>query len=172
MIDIRPEHPEYITNIDEITRLAFDGEAEAELIKAVRGSDYFIPELSLVAVENNRVVGHILFSPVKIESSEKSVEALALAPMAVLPGSQKRGIGTMLVRQGLAACTKRGYTIVIVVGHPEYYPQFGFKPARACGLEAPFEVQDDAFMACELVPGALENVRGMVKYSPAFDLVL
>ena len=92
--------------------------------------------------------------------------------MAVVPGCQNRGIGTKLVRQGLEACKKLGYTIVIVVGHPDYYPRFGFKSAREFGLEAPFEVPEDAFLVRELVPGALENVRGMVKYSPAFDSVL
>jgi len=175
MIHIRPEKTEDLVSIDELTRLAFKGEDEVKLVKAIRHSEYFIPELSLVALEdNNRIVGHILFSPVTIESSEnsESVEALALAPMAVLPERQNSGIGTMLVRQGLEVCRKLGYTIVIVVGHPEYYPRFGFKPARAHDLEAPFEVPDAAFMALELVPGALTNVRGVVKYNPAFDSVL
>ena len=172
MIHIRPERPEDIASIDEINRLAFGGEEEAKLIKAIRGSDYFLPELSLVAVEDDRIVGHILFSPVTIESSESSVTALALAPMAVVPEYQNKGIGTDLVKHGLAACKKLDYTIVIVVGHPEYYPRFGFKPAREYGLEAPFEVPDDAFMALELVPGALKNVRGVVKYNPAFDSVI
>jgi putative acetyltransferase len=174
MIHIRPERPEDIESIDEINRLAFGGEEEAKLIKAIRGSDYFLPELSLVAVEDDRIVGHILFSPVTIESSEdsKSTEALALAPMAVVPEYQNKGIGTELVKHGLKVCKKLGYTIVIVVGHPEYYPRFGFKPAREYSLEAPFEVPDDAFMALELVPGALKNVRGMVKYNPAFDSVI
>jgi putative acetyltransferase len=172
MIRIRPERPEDIASIDEINRLAFGGEEEAKLIKAIRGSDYFIPELSLVAVEDDRIVGHILFSPVTIESSESSVTALALAPMAVVPEYQNKGSGTDLVKHGLEVCKKLCHTIVIVVGHPEYYSRFGFKPAREYGLEAPFEVPDDAFMALELVPGALKNVRGMVKYNPAFDLVV
>jgi putative acetyltransferase len=172
MIRIRPERPEDIASIDEINRLAFGGEEEAKLIKAIRGSDYFIPELSLVAVEDDRIVGHILFSPVTIESSESSVTALALAPMAVVPECQNKGIGTDLVKHGLKVCKKLEYTIVIVVGHPEYYPRFGFSPAREYGLEAPFKVPDDVFMALELVPGALKNVRGMVKYNPAFDSVI
>jgi len=171
MIHIGPEKSEDIASIDEITRLAFEGEEEAKLIVAIRNSDYFIPKLSLVAVQNNHVVGHILFSPITIESPETSVDALALAPMAVSPGCQNRGIGTELVRNGLEACKKLGYKIVIVVGHPNYYPRFGFKPARALGLQAPFEVPDDAFLVRELVPGALKNVRGVVKYSPAFDSV-
>jgi putative acetyltransferase len=172
MIHIRPENPEDIVRIDELTRLAFQGVDEANLIAAIRDSTYFVPELSLVAVDDDRVVGHILFSLITIESSEKSVEALALAPMAVLPEYQNRGIGTLLVQHGLAACKKLGYSIVIVVGHPEYYPRFGFRPARDCGIKAPFEVPDEAFMVCELVTGALKNVSGVVKYSPAFDLVI
>jgi putative acetyltransferase len=175
MIHIRPEKPDDIARIDELARLAFQGEEEATLIAAIRASDFFIPALSLVALDDtDQTVGHILFSPVTIESSEesKSAEALALAPMAVLPEYQNKGIGTLLVQHGLAACKKLGYSIVIVVGHPEYYPRFGFRPARDCGLEAPFEVPDEAFMVCELVPGALKNVRGVVKYSPAFDSVI
>ncbi len=172
MIHIRPERPEDIVSIDGINRLAFGGEEEAKLIKAIRGSNYFLPELSLVAAETDRIVGHILFSPITVESSGKSVNALALAPMAVVPEYQNKGVGTALVKHGLAACKKLGYTIVIVVGHPEYYSRFGFTPATEYDLEAPFEVPDDAFLALELLPGALKNVRGMVKYSPAFDSVL
>ena len=92
--------------------------------------------------------------------------------MAVVPDFQNKGIGTKLVKHGLEACKKLGYTIVIVVGHPEYYPRLGFKPAREYGIEAPFEVPDDAFLVCELFSGALKNVRGMVKYSHAFDSVI
>jgi putative acetyltransferase len=175
MLLIRPEKPDDILRIDALTRLAFQGEEEATLIAAIRASAYFIPALSLVAVgDTDQTVGHILFSPVTIESSEesKSAEALALAPMAVLPEYQNKGIGTLLVQHGLEACKKLGYSIVIVVGHPEYYPRFGFRPARAYGIEAPFEVPDEAFMVLELVPGALKNVRGVVKYSPAFDSVV
>jgi putative acetyltransferase len=172
MIHIRPEKLEDIASINEVTRLSFGGEAEVKLIKAIRESDYSIPELSLVAVQNNRIVGHILFSPIRIESVKKSVEALALAPMAVLPECQNRGIGTKLVKHGLEACKELGYKIVIVVGHPNYYPRFGFKPAREYRLKAPFEVPDEAFMVLELVPGALKNVRGVAKYSPAFDSVI
>ena len=170
MIHIRPEKTEDIASIDEITRLAFEGEYAVTLIKAIRNSDYFIPELSLVALDDtHQIVGHILFSPITIESPGQSVDALTLAPMTVVPAWQNRGIGTLLVQYGLEKCKKLGYTIVIVIGHPEYYPRFGFTPARRCGLEVPFEVPDEAFMAYELVPGALKNVRGMVKYSPAFD---
>jgi len=175
MIHIRPEKLEDIASILEVTTRAFQGEEEANLIAAIRHSDYFIPELSLVALDDtNQIVGHILFSPITIESPEdsKSAEALALAPMAVLPECQKRGIGSLLVQHGLEECKKLGYSIVIVVGHLEYYPRFGFRPARDCGIKAPFEVPDEAFMVLELVPGALKNVRGVVKYSPAFDSVI
>jgi putative acetyltransferase len=175
MILIRPEKPEDIASIQDVTTRAFQGEEEANLIAAIRASDYFIPELSLIALDDtDQIVGHILFSPIIIESPEdsKSAEALALAPMAVLPEYQNRGIGSLLVQHGLEACKKLGYSIVIVVGHPEYYPRFGFRPARDCGIKAPFEVPDEAFMVCELVTGALKNVSGVVKYSPAFDLVI
>ncbi|MBI3098214.1 MAG: N-acetyltransferase [Planctomycetes bacterium] len=95
--------------------------------------------------------------------------ALALAPMAVRPGFQRRGIGSDLVRAGLDRASALGHRIVIVLGHPEYYPRFGFRPARPLGIEPPFLVRDEVFMALELFPGALDGVRGTVRYPPVFD---
>jgi putative acetyltransferase len=131
----------------------------------------FITELSLVAVEAGRVVGHILFSPMTIETQEGAVPAVALATLAVRPEFQNQAIGSQLVRDGLDRCSGLGHRIVVVVGHPEYYPRFGFSPARARGLEAPFPVPDDAFLALELAPGALEGVAGTVRYPPPFEEV-
>jgi len=111
---------------------------EAQLVDALRRDGDFIPELSLFAVDEGRIVGHILFPPVTISSSEENVAALALAPMAVLPEFQGCGIGSRLVREGLAACRRLGHRIVVVVGHPAYYPKFGFSPARAQGIDVPF----------------------------------
>ena len=89
--------------------------------------------------------------------------------MAVRPEFQNQGIGSELVRQGLNECQRLGHKVVVVVGHPRYYPRFGFSSARAKGLEAPFQVSDEAFMAFELIPGILEGMSGMVKYPPAFE---
>lgn len=169
MIVIRPERPEDAEVISEVNRGAFEGEEEVELISALRKSRYFIPELSLVAAEDDKIVGHILFSSIKIITESEEVSVLSLAPMAVVPDHQKRGIGAKLVEQGLEAAAGLGHTIVVVIGHPEYYPRFGFKPARGHGLEAPSEVPDAAFMVLELENGALDGVVGVVEFSPPFQ---
>jgi putative acetyltransferase len=150
---------------------AFDRDAEAQLVAALRTSEQFIPALSIVAVDAGCVAGHILFSVIRIRDGGAEVPALGLAPLAVQPASQNRGIGSALVRHGLQTCRQFGHRIVVVVGHPRYYPRFGFGPARARGLEAPFPVGDDAFMVCEIEKGALEGVHAMLEYPPAFALV-
>lgn len=171
MINVRPEISDDIDKIDEIYRRAFETDLEANLVKAIRGSEYFIPELSLVAVKQTRVVGHILFSGIKIIGEREEIPALALAPMAVLPEYQRQTIGSQLVYQGLLESANLGHKIVIVVGHPEYYPRFGFKLARNYGIRAPFDVPDEAFLVLELEVGALKDIRGVVKYNPAFNTV-
>jgi len=168
MITIRPETTEDYTAIAEVNLLAFGREVEPRLVEALRESPEFIPELSLVAVETGRVVGHILSSPMIIETKDGAVPALALAVLAVRPEFQNQGIGSQLVRDGLERCRNLGHRIVVVVGHPAYYPRFGFSPARAQGLEAPFPVPDEAFLALEFVPGALDGIAGVVRYPPPF----
>ena len=115
------------------------------------------------------LVGHILFSPISIETNETSTPALALAPMSVLPACQKRGTGSLLVEAGLRACRRLGHGIVVVLGHSSYYPRFGFAPAVGNGAQAPFPVPDNALMVLELVPGALRGVTGTLKYPSEFD---
>jgi putative acetyltransferase len=168
MITIQPEKEEYYNAIHEIDVLAFGREDEAELVNKLRESMNFIPGLSLVALKDGKVVGHILFSPVTIHTKKGVLPALALAPMAVQPEFQNKRIGSELVRQGLERCRNLGHRVVIVVGHPTYYPRFGFTSARAKGLEAPFPVPDEAFMVIELAAGALNDISGMVIYPPAF----
>jgi len=169
MITIRPETADDYAAIAEVNALAFGREVEPRLVEALRRSPEFIPELSLVAIEAARVAGHILFSPMAIETKDGAVPALGLAPLAVRPELQNQGIGSALVRDGLDRCRSLGHRIVVVIGHPAYYPRFGFSPARPRGLEAPFPVPDEAFLALELVPGALGGIAGVVKYPPAFD---
>ena len=170
MLTIRPETADDHAAIHEVNLLAFGQEVEPRLVEALRRLPDFIPELSLVAVEAGQVVGHILFSPIVIETKDGSVPALTLAPLAVRPELQNQGIGSQLVRDGLERCRTLGHRIVVVVGHPPYYPRFGFSPARARGLEAPFPVPDEAFMVLELVPGALDGVAGMVRFPPPFEV--
>lgn len=168
---IRPEQPEDFEAINEVNRLAFERDNEAQLIERLRDREDYHPGLSLVAVAGKLIVGHILFSPIVIVSGSKRVPALALAPLAVRPNRQQQGIGTELVEQGLAACRKLGHHIVVVLGHPELYPRFGFKLASKCNITAPFPVPDEAFMVLGLTPGALVGVEGMVEYPEPFNEV-
>jgi putative acetyltransferase len=166
---IRAETKDDLAAIHEINRQAFGQEDEALLVEALRNSSSFIPALSLVAFLEGAAVGHIMFTGLEIETPAGRVPALALAPLAVLPEFKKRGIGTALTERGIGDSRELEHRIVIVVGHPEYYPRFGFEPARALGLECPFPVPDEAFMVLGLVPGALEGVSGMVIWPPEFQ---
>lgn len=170
-LTLRPERPADHEAVFEVYRLAFGGAEEARLVEALRRSPAFIPELSLVAVEGERVVGQILLSRVAVRSDDDALDALALAPMAVLPARQRSGVGSALVRRGLADARGLGHGIVIVVGHPEYYPRFGFVAGEPLGIRPPFEVSPGAFMVLELRPGALSGVHGEVAYPPEFALV-
>jgi putative acetyltransferase len=165
-VEVRLERPEDLEAIREINRQAFEGEAEACLVDALRDGGY--ARLSLVAEEDGQVVGHILFSDLPIITQTSTLLALALAPMAVLPTRQRQGIGSRLVREGLRVCAEAGHRIVVVLGHPDYYPRFGFSSRLARVLKSPFS--GPAFMALELVPGALADVTGEVRYPPPFGL--
>lgn len=159
------------TGIREVVTAAFGQTSEANLIDTIRHSPNFIPELSIVAVEAGEVLGHILFSPIVIETQPQSVPALALAPLAVTPARQREGIGRQLVQVGLSKCRELGHQIVVVLGHSDYYPSFGFQKASQFGVQAPFPVPDEAFMVLELQPGALMGVSGIVRYPAYFDEV-
>ncbi len=166
---IRMEKTDDHIPVREVNLQAFPGNDEAVLIEKLRRS---VDVISLVALEEDKVVGHILFSPATIENGEESFPVLALAPLAVLPEYQNRGIGSKLVENGIQECIKRGHSIITVFGHPNYYPRFGFKPAGKQGIQSPFEVSEESFMVLELVPGALSGVNGVLKYSKAFDDVI
>ncbi len=169
MTTIRPEQPSDYAATEEVNRLAFEQDAEADLVTNLREADSHDSALSLVAVRDGQVVGHILFSPILIETNGGNVAAMALAPMAVLPDFQGQGIGSSLVREGLEACRRAGHGILMVLGHADYYPRFGFKPANRHGLRAPFPVPDEVFMAMPLAPGGLDDISGVVRYPAAFD---
>jgi len=110
------------------------------------------------------------FSPIKIADGKRKRESIALAPVSVHPKHQKKGIGSVLIKEGLARCKKGCFQSVIVLGHPEYYPRFGFKPASNWNISAPFDVPDEVFMAIELKDNALKNVRGVVQYPEEFNV--
>jgi len=166
VLTVRPETPEDIDSIRHVNEQAFGQEAEAEIVDKLRNRAALT--VSLVAVQKNEIVGHIAFSPAAIESESLSFEAVVLAPMAVLPAYQKQGIGGQLVRAGLEECRGLGYEVVVVLGHPTYYPRFGFVPAKPKGITCEFEVPEEAFMVLELREGALTERSGMVKFQPEF----
>lgn len=147
-----------------INDLAFRQEQEGRLISALRLNERFKGELSLVCLQNGIAVGHILFFPLFIISGDRRVETLSLGPMSVLPDYQNQGIGGALVKQGLADSGKLGFRSVVVLGHPGYYPRFGFKKASEWGIRAPFDVPDEAMMAMELEKGSLTYARGVIEY--------
>ena len=170
MLELRPERPGDEEAIAEVNRRAFGGEEEVGIIAAIRGSEYFIPELSLVAELDGRIIGHIMFSIITLVRLDRPAEKiLSLAPMAVDPEVQNRGTGSALVQAGMEKARELGHTVVIVIGHPEYYPRFGFKQARMLGFDIEMEVPDEAFMAAGLQPDALQDAGGMVQFSPPFD---
>ncbi|MCP4203159.1 MAG: N-acetyltransferase [bacterium] len=167
-MQIRAEREEDAAAIRAVNESAFETAAEADLVEALR--ELARPLLSLVAEADGAIVGHILFSPVTL-SGHPELEIMGLAPMAVEPEHQRAGIGSALVRAGLEQCGELGFGGVVVLGHPEYYPRFGFAPAVGFGIGCQYEVPDEAFMVLELEPGYLSGVSGEVRYHPAFESI-
>lgn len=167
MTTIRPELPEDMEAIHLVNNRAFNTPEEAILVDRLRERGKAI--LSLVAVHADQVVGHILFSPIVIETADQAIPGVGLAPMAVLPEFQNQGIGSRLVRTALDQLRERGHRIAVVLGHPEFYPRFGFVPASRYGIRSEFDVSDEHFMALELEAGALRDCAGLVKYQPEFN---
>lgn len=164
---IRPRAPADDAAIARLNDAAFGTPGEARLIQALR--DAGVAAIEWVAVEGSGVIGHILFSVLDVMIDGRTVKALALAPMAVEPAWHRQGIGSRLVRAGLGQARRGGWEAAIVLGHPRYYPRFGFSAARARHLQAPYS--GDAFMALALQPGALDGQSGRVVYPAAFALV-
>jgi len=171
MLNFASETENDIAGIRDVVTAAFEQPNEAKIVELIRDSENFIPELSLVAKENDLVLGHILFSLIVIDTGTENIAALALAPLAVTPTHQRQGIGSQLIKIGLAKCQELGHSIVIVLGHPNYYPKFGFQTASKFGVQAPFSVPDEAFMILGLKPDALHNVSGTVRYPAYFNEV-
>lgn len=167
MLIIRPETEQDYRSVFMVHSAAFGRENEARLVDELRSSADHLAELSLVATFDERVVGHILFPPIRIETGRCSIPALALAPVAVLSEYQNQGIGSQLIERGLETCRQLGHKVVVVVGHPDYYPRFGFTPARACGLQSPFPVPDEAFLVWRSSPDD-PLPAGTVCYPAAF----
>jgi putative acetyltransferase len=166
---IRAEHAGDEVAIADLNDAAFGGTDESRLVELLRRSGH--PTVSLVATARDQVVGHILFTPVAVDTSGPPIAALGLGPMAVSSDWQRRGIGSSLVKAGIEECARRGCEIVVVLGHPHFYPRFGFRPAHLLGLRSEFAVPDEVFMAMELVGGAMMGRSGLVRYLPEFGSV-
>jgi putative acetyltransferase len=164
---IRDEQPDDREQVRMVNEAAFGRCDEADLVERLRVEGAVL--VSLVAEVDSQIIGHILFSRMTVETAQGPVAAVSLAPMAVLPDHQRRQVGSRLVRRGLSELRDRGERIVIVLGHQNYYPRFGFSPEKAGHLASPFP--PEGFMALELTPGALAGVHGAVRYPSAFGVV-
>ncbi|MEP6489384.1 N-acetyltransferase [Microcoleus vaginatus GB2-A3] len=165
---IRTEKPEDLEAVRQVNIAAFGRENEANLVDRLRG---IASTFSFVALPSDRIVGHILFSPVVVEGKcSSNLSILGLAPVAVLPEYQRQGIGTLLIQQGLEECRRSGFHAVVVLGHPDFYSRFGFIPASRKSLKCEYDVPDEAFMVLELESGTLEDCSGTVKYRSEFSL--
>ena len=165
-VELRRERPGDERDIARVCDEAFGQPDESRIVDAIRQCGRVA--LSLVAVDDSGIVGHVLFTPVTIEGDGPPIAALGLGPMAVLPEHQRQGIGSTLVEAGLQECARMGCQVVVVIGHPEFYPRFGFRPGRQSGLRSEFSVPDEAFMVAELDAGALAGRRGLVRYIEQF----
>jgi len=164
---IREERPEDAEAVHAVLVAAFGRVAEARLVERLRASARIV--CAMVAEEKGRVLGHVVFSRIAVESGNSETPVLALAPLAVMPAFQRLGIGSALVSAGLARCRELGHARVVVLGESAYYGRFGFVPASRFGLKCPFPVPEEAFMAIELEPDAFAQVSGVVRYGHEFD---
>ena len=165
MIEIREERPEDIAAVREVNKRAFGQEQEANIVDALRSNGAAL--LSLVATLNGQVVGHIMYSPITVGDK---VTGAALAPMAVLPEHQREGIGSKLIEAGTQKLKEAGYPYIIVLGHANFYPRFGFKPASSFGIECEWDVPDDVFMLLVLDQSKMQDVSGLARYRHEFSL--
>ena len=168
MVTIRQEQERDIEAVRNLNRIAFDGPAEAQVVDKLR--EVCDDLISIVAVEDDEVVGHILFSSVTIENGNNVIRGMGLAPLAVLPNRQKTGIGSALVERGLALLREKEYPFVIVLGHADFYPRFGFVPSSQYNLKSQWQgIPDEAFMILVFDQKSLEGVHGVAKYREEFN---
>jgi putative acetyltransferase len=168
-VDVRLEQPVDLPAIRAVNLAAFPEAAEANLVDELRANGK--ATLSLVAVQDDRIVGHILFSPVTMDSNDAHCRVLGLGPMAVFPDLQGQGVGSMLVRAGLDHCKQDGVGCIVVLGHPALYPRFGFKTASQFGIGCQYDVPSNYFMVAEMAEGALSSISGIARYEPEFAQV-
>lgn len=163
---IRTEKEKDHAEVYALNSAAFESTAEADLVNALRKEAQ--PVVSLIAEENDQILGHILFSPVTLTGHEE-LKIMGLAPMAVAPEQQNKGFGSALVRAGLEQCRQLGAGAVVVLGHATYYPRFGFSPSSNVGISCEYDVPEEYFMMLELQPGYLQGKSGTIKYHKLFN---
>lgn len=163
MMDVRPEEPPDFDAVYRLNALAFGGNEEADLLGRMRKC---VPYYALVAEREGKVIGHIAFSGLTLNGADANLAGLA--PMAVLPEFQNQSIGSELVRRGLEWMKREGFGAVFLIGHPSFYPRFGFEPAGRLGFTCEFPAPDDAFLVCQLANGALPERGGLIEYNEAF----
>ena len=168
-IEVKAENTGYFDAIRGINNQAFGQPQEAQLIESLRKLENYIPKLSLLALTADKAIGHILFFPIYIETENQKHQTLSLAPMAVLPEYQNKGVGGGLVRYGLAQAKTLGYDSALVLGHPNYYPKFGFEKAGKWKIKCPWEVPDEAWMAIELKTGSLDSKEGKALFPKEYE---
>jgi predicted N-acetyltransferase YhbS len=168
-IKVRPETIEDASTIDKVILLAYESisysdHTEHIMVHRLRESEAYLPQLSLVAEIADQIVGHIMLTSVVIKGKGKSFPSLALAPLSVLPAFQKRGVGTALVNQAHARARHLGFSSIIVVGIPGYYPKFGYSPLSTYDIKVPFKIREENCFIISLTPDALSGVSGLVEY--------
>ncbi|WP_288788800.1 N-acetyltransferase [uncultured Elizabethkingia sp.] len=170
----RQENKDDYTAVSNVIQRAFENEemsdhSEQYLVERLRNSEAFIPELSIVAEINQKIAGHILLTKIKVVNKEnKEFDSLALAPVSVLPEYQGKGLGGKLIETAHKKAKELGFGSVILLGHENYYPRFGYEIAKKYGIKLPFDVPDENCMAIELIKGSLKGVEGTVVYPNAF----
>ncbi len=164
---VRGEREEDFAAIRRVNQAAFGRPDEGELVDAIRESGALI--CSLVAEVEGQIAGHVLFTPVTLDTGDGGVTGAGLGPVAVLPEFQRQGLGSRLIVAGLDICREAGYGFAVVLGHSSYYPRFGFRPSRPLGIRWEHNAPEEAFMVMALRDGGLEGLSGIVRYRPEFD---
>lgn len=154
--------------IFQVHETAFGRPAEAELADRLRASSSYVPELSLVAEIDDKIAGHVILTRATIEERPAQEGMLVLGPVGVLPEFQRQGVGSALIKEGLRRASELGYRGVALIGHPAYYPRFGFQPGSQLGFTSTYKVPDEVFMVLPLAEGSLDELRGRVLFPPEF----
>ena len=168
-MSIRVETKSDIDDIWKINTEAFETKEEATIVNALRNSD--VTNISLVYEQNGELGGHILFTTVELIGDTSDLKLMGLAPMAVIPKLQNKGVGSSLIKAGIQQCINDGYDAIIVLGHPDYYPKFGFVPSVKYGIKSEYDVPDNVFMVLELKKNSLKGKQGVIKYHEEFNCV-